>query len=136
MGADVSSWWGIQPFSVLTKARFNSTESLGPEEYQTMPPGSLCEELYRDGDRGGPFYTVARLPDGKGVAEDVDRADETIGKVIEADQGMMSLLLLHMMIPYSTSWMPFPNMQEIQAKEVGGRRKMVVSEGFEEGVNH
>ena len=65
-----------------------------------MPPGSLCEELYRDGDRGGPFYAVARLTDGKGIAENVDRADETIGKVIEADQGMMSLLLLHMMTPY------------------------------------
>jgi hypothetical protein len=32
-----------------------------------------------------PFYAIARLDDGKGVADDVDEAEVTIGKVIEAD---------------------------------------------------
>ncbi|KUJ20708.1 uncharacterized protein LY89DRAFT_682407 [Mollisia scopiformis] len=48
-------------------------------------PGSLFDDLYRDGDRTKPFYAIARLPDGKGVAHDVDEAEETISKVMEAD---------------------------------------------------
>lgn len=51
-----------------------------------MPcPGSLFDDLYRDGDGKKPFYAIAKLPDGKGVAHDVDEAERTIGKVIEAD---------------------------------------------------
>lgn len=48
-------------------------------------PGSLFEDLYRDGDNSKPFYAIARLPDGKGVAHDVDEAEATIDKIIEAD---------------------------------------------------
>ncbi|ESZ98930.1 putative N-acyl homoserine lactonase AttM [Sclerotinia borealis F-4128] len=46
-------------------------------------PGSLFEPLLRDDDREKPFYTIARLEDGKGVAHDVNEAEET--KVMEAD---------------------------------------------------
>lgn len=49
---------------------------------KTPCPGSLFEDLYRDGDGKKPFYTIAREG---GVAADVDEAEETIGKVIEAD---------------------------------------------------
>ncbi len=48
-------------------------------------PGSLFDDLCRDGDKTKPFYTIARLDDGKGVAHDADEAEATIGKVIEAD---------------------------------------------------
>lgn len=51
----------------------------------TPCPGSLFEDLYRDGDSKKPFYAIARLPDGKGVAHDVNEAERTIEKVIEAD---------------------------------------------------
>lgn len=72
-----------------------------PSKYRTLPdsilpnpldrkstkpcPGSLFDDLYRDGDKTRPFYAVARLDDGKGAAHDVDEAEETISKVIEAD---------------------------------------------------
>jgi hypothetical protein len=52
---------------------------------KTPCPGSLFDDLYRDGDKTKPFYTIARLDDGKGVAHDADEAEATIGKVIEAD---------------------------------------------------
>jgi glyoxylase-like metal-dependent hydrolase (beta-lactamase superfamily II) len=52
---------------------------------KTPCPGSLFNDLYRDGDKMKPFYAIARLDDGKGVADDVDEAEATIGKVIEAD---------------------------------------------------
>jgi glyoxylase-like metal-dependent hydrolase (beta-lactamase superfamily II) len=48
-------------------------------------PGTLFDDLYRDGDKTKPFYALARLEDGKGVAHDVDEAEATIGKVIEVD---------------------------------------------------
>lgn len=48
-------------------------------------PGSSFDDLYRDGDKTKPFYAIARLEDGKGVAENVDEASVTIEKVIEAD---------------------------------------------------
>ncbi|KAF4629002.1 hypothetical protein G7Y89_g9145 [Cudoniella acicularis] len=51
----------------------------------TPCPGSIFEHLLRDGDTQKPFYEIARLPDGKGIAHDVDEAQRTIGKVIEAD---------------------------------------------------
>lgn len=52
---------------------------------KTPCPGSLFDDLYRDGDKTKPFYAIARVDDGKGVAHDVDEAEVTIGKVIEAD---------------------------------------------------
>jgi hypothetical protein len=48
-------------------------------------PGSLFDDLLRDGDRAKPFYTIARPDDGKGVAHDADEAEVTIEKVVEAD---------------------------------------------------
>jgi glyoxylase-like metal-dependent hydrolase (beta-lactamase superfamily II) len=48
-------------------------------------PGAIFEHLFRDGDDTKPFYEIARLEDGKGVAHDVDEAEATIGKVQEAD---------------------------------------------------
>jgi hypothetical protein len=41
-----------------------------------------------------PFYAIARLDDGKGVAQDVDEAERTIGKVIEADATDEVLVLM------------------------------------------
>jgi glyoxylase-like metal-dependent hydrolase (beta-lactamase superfamily II) len=46
-------------------------------------PGSLFEDLYRDGDGKKPFYAITRGENS--VAHDVDEAERTIGKVIEAD---------------------------------------------------
>jgi len=57
-------------------------------------PGSLFDDLYRDGDKKKPFYGIARLEDGKGVAHNVDEAEETIGKVIEADARDEVLVLM------------------------------------------
>jgi len=51
----------------------------------TPCPGAMFEHLLRDGDREKPFYTIAKLEDGSGVAHDADEAQETVGKVIEAD---------------------------------------------------
>lgn len=48
-------------------------------------PGALFEPLLRDGDRRKPFYAIANPEDGSGVAYDVKEAEETVGKVIEAD---------------------------------------------------
>ncbi|TAQ90531.1 hypothetical protein B7494_g1146 [Chlorociboria aeruginascens] len=48
-------------------------------------PGEIFEKLYRDGDGTKPFYVIPRLGDGKGVAHDVDEAERTIGKVMDAD---------------------------------------------------
>jgi glyoxylase-like metal-dependent hydrolase (beta-lactamase superfamily II) len=48
-------------------------------------PGSLFENLYRDGDRHKPFFAIARPKDGSGVANNPDEAKTTIGKVIEVD---------------------------------------------------
>jgi len=64
-------------------------ESISPNPFDiksTTPcPGSLFNDLYRDGDSTKPFYTIARSEDGKGVAHDADEAEETIRKVEEAD---------------------------------------------------
>ncbi|KAN0117651.1 Beta-lactamase-like protein [Hyaloscypha variabilis] len=64
-------------------------ESISPNpldvKNKTPCPGSLFDDLYRDGDKTKPFYTIARPVDGKAVAHDVGVAEETIGKVIEAD---------------------------------------------------
>lgn len=63
---------------------------------KTPCPGSLFDDLYRDGDKTKPFYAIARLEDGKGVAHDVDEAEETIGKVIEADaQAEVFVIMAH-----------------------------------------
>lgn len=48
-------------------------------------PGAMFEELLPGGDQTKPFYKIARLNDGSGVAHDVDEAEATIEKVIEAD---------------------------------------------------
>ena len=48
-------------------------------------PGAVFDDILRDGDKTKPFYTIARLEDGKGVAHDADEAELTIEKVIEAD---------------------------------------------------
>jgi len=48
-------------------------------------PGTLFEDLLPHRDKTKPFYKIARLEDGKGVAHDVDEAEVTIEKVIEAD---------------------------------------------------
>lgn len=59
-------------------------------------PGSLFDDLYRDGDKHKPFYAIARLDDGKGVAHDADEAEATIGKVIEADaQDYVLVVMAH-----------------------------------------
>jgi glyoxylase-like metal-dependent hydrolase (beta-lactamase superfamily II) len=64
-------------------------ESISPNpldlKRNTPCPGSLFDDIYRDGDKTKPFYGIARLPDGKGVAHDADEAEATLGKVIEAD---------------------------------------------------
>ncbi|TVY26853.1 Cytochrome P450 monooxygenase [Lachnellula hyalina] len=49
----------------------------------TPCPGSLFEDLYRDGDGTKPFYTIAK--GGGAIAHDADEAERTIGKVMEAD---------------------------------------------------
>jgi len=70
-----------------------------PSQYRTLPasispnpikpgsstpcPGSLFEDLYRNGDGKKPFYAIARVENG--VAHDADEAERTIEKVIEAD---------------------------------------------------
>ncbi|KAE8453648.1 hypothetical protein EG329_009159 [Mollisiaceae sp. DMI_Dod_QoI] len=46
----------------------------------TPCPGSLFDHLYRDGDKFKPFYALTAK-----AAHDVVEAEETIGKVIEAD---------------------------------------------------
>lgn len=51
----------------------------------TSCPGSLFEPLLRDNDREKPFYTMARVKNGKGVAHDIDETEKTIEKVMEAD---------------------------------------------------
>ncbi|TVY38001.1 Cytochrome P450 monooxygenase, partial [Lachnellula subtilissima] len=49
----------------------------------TPCPGSLFEDLYRDGDGTKPFYSIAK---GEGaIAHNADEAERTIGKVMEAD---------------------------------------------------
>ena len=48
-------------------------------------PGSMFDDLYRDGDKHKPFYAIARPDDGSGVAHDADEAEVTIEKVMEAD---------------------------------------------------
>ncbi|KAH7323593.1 beta-lactamase-like protein [Rhexocercosporidium sp. MPI-PUGE-AT-0058] len=64
-------------------------ESISPNpldlKSKTPCPGSLFDDLYRDGDRMKPFYAIANPGDGSGVAHDVDEAAATISKVIEAD---------------------------------------------------
>lgn len=49
----------------------------------TPCPGSLFEDLYRDGDGKKPFYAIAKGEGG--IAHDADEAERTIGKVVEAD---------------------------------------------------
>lgn len=51
----------------------------------TPCPGAMFEHLLRDGDETKPFYEIARREDGSGVADDVDEADRTVHKVMEAD---------------------------------------------------
>lgn len=48
-------------------------------------PGSLFEPLLRDDDREKRFYAIARVEDERGVAHDIDEAEKTIEKVMEAD---------------------------------------------------
>lgn len=66
-------------------------ESISPNPLDAMRtqesvcPGALFEPILRDGDRTKPFYKIADPEDGSGVAYDVKEAEETIGKVIEAD---------------------------------------------------
>ncbi|KAK0122649.1 hypothetical protein ONS96_009687 [Cadophora gregata f. sp. sojae] len=64
-------------------------ESISPNPLDlrsTTPcPGSMFDDLYRDGDKHKPFYAIARSEDGSGIAHDADEAEVTIGKVIEAD---------------------------------------------------
>ncbi|KAF8867386.1 Metallo-hydrolase/oxidoreductase [Acephala macrosclerotiorum] len=64
-------------------------DSIKPNPFDTKSstpcPGSMFEPLYRNGDGKKPFFGIARLPDGKGVAHDADEAERTVEKVIEAD---------------------------------------------------
>lgn len=63
---------------------------------KTPCPGSLFNDLYRNGDKNKPFYEIASLEGGKGVAYDVDEAKRTIGKVIEADaQNEVLVVMAH-----------------------------------------
>lgn len=48
-------------------------------------PGAMFEDLLPEGDKTKPFYKISRLGDGKGVAHNVEEAELTIEKVIEAD---------------------------------------------------
>lgn len=48
-------------------------------------PGALLENLLPGGDKTKPFYKLARSEDGKGIHHDVDEAERTIEKVMEAD---------------------------------------------------
>ena len=48
-------------------------------------PGAIFDDLLRGGDRTKPFYEIADLKDGSGVAHNVQETVETIEKVIEAD---------------------------------------------------
>lgn len=52
---------------------------------QNPCPGSIFEDLLPNGDKTKPFYKIARLEDGKGIAHDADEAQVTIEKVIEID---------------------------------------------------
>ncbi|KAG0649914.1 Cytochrome P450 monooxygenase [Hyphodiscus hymeniophilus] len=51
----------------------------------TPCPGAMFEDLLPDGDKTRPFYEIAKLDDGSGVAHNVHEAQATIGKVMEAD---------------------------------------------------
>jgi glyoxylase-like metal-dependent hydrolase (beta-lactamase superfamily II) len=48
-------------------------------------PGAMFEDILPGGDKSKPFYKIARPEYGTGVAHDVDEAEATIEKVIEAD---------------------------------------------------
>ncbi|TVY65704.1 Cytochrome P450 monooxygenase andK [Lachnellula suecica] len=85
MGGDSCHHGGeLRPSKYLPLPSSISPNPLHPSSSAPCP-GSLFEPLYRDDDGTKPFYAIARLPDGKGVAHDEDEAEETIGKVIEAD---------------------------------------------------
>ncbi|KAL2062868.1 hypothetical protein VTL71DRAFT_5940 [Oculimacula yallundae] len=64
-------------------------ESISPNPFDIKSkipcPGSMFDDLYRDGDRNKPFYAIAKPEDGSGVAHDADEAEVTVEKVIEAD---------------------------------------------------
>lgn len=75
---------------------FPETISPNPLDFKSLTPcpGKLFEDLFRDGDREKPFYTVARPEGGNGVAHDADEAEVTIGKVIEADAQEFILVVM------------------------------------------
>ena len=85
MGGDACHHGGEfrpSPYLPLPESIFPSPLHLS---YTTPCPGLLFEPLLRDGDKTKPFYGIANLPDGKGVAENVEEAEDTVAKVMEAD---------------------------------------------------
>jgi len=85
MGGDAAHHCGeFRPSEYLP---LPSSISPNPLDFKSNKPcpGELFEHLLRDGDATKPFYAVADLPDGKGVAVDAAEAQRTIGKVMEAD---------------------------------------------------
>lgn len=64
-------------------------DSISPNPFElkshSVCPGALFDNILRDGDKNKPFYRIRRNEDGSGGAENVDVAQETIGKLIEAD---------------------------------------------------
>merc|ERR1711964_318806 len=74
----------IQTFSVSSNSQSISPNPLDLKSRYPCP-GSMFDDLYRDGDKHKPFYAIARPDDGSGVAHDADEAEVTIEKVMEAD---------------------------------------------------
>jgi hypothetical protein len=56
-------------------------------------PGSLFDDILRDGNKK-PFFVIPDLPGGKGIAYDVQEAQETVHKVMEADANAEVLVVM------------------------------------------
>jgi glyoxylase-like metal-dependent hydrolase (beta-lactamase superfamily II) len=94
MGGDTCHHGGeFRPSHYLTIPEFISPNPFDPKS-KTPCPGSIFEDLYRDGDGKKPFYTIARVEGG--VAYNADEAEETIEKVMEADaQDEVLVIMAH-----------------------------------------
>lgn len=85
MGADACHHGGeFRPSQYLPLPDSLSPNPLDPASHNVCP-GALFENILRDGDKGKPFYVIKRNEDGSGGAFNVDVAEETIGKLMEAD---------------------------------------------------